>query len=91
MLPEADKHKAYYTYGSYAVWGVTGLLLCCILCNCKNIRIGVKVMKCTAQFIGSTPQVFLVPVLFAILLVVWLFVFVIISLYIVSIGELGPR
>ena len=48
-------------------------------------------MKCTAQFIGSTPQVFLVPILFAILLVIWLFVFVIISLFIVSIGELGPR
>lgn len=54
-LPESDKNKVYYLYGSYAVWGLAGILACCMLCNLKNIRIGVAVMKCTATFIGSNP------------------------------------
>ena len=54
-ISEADKNKKYYLYGSYAVWGLAAALIFCICCNIKNIRIGVAVMKCTAQFIGSNP------------------------------------
>lgn len=43
-----DQYQPYYLYGSYVVWGFTAFLLCCVLCNVKNIRIGVAVMKCTA-------------------------------------------
>lgn len=35
--PESDQYKMYYTYGSYAVWGLCGLFLVCLMCNCKNI------------------------------------------------------
>lgn len=91
ILPADHQYKKYYEIGSYVVWGIGGLLLLCILCNCKNIRIGVKVMKCTAQFIGNTPQVFLIPFIFSAVLLGWLFVFIIISLFIVSIGEMGQN
>ena len=90
-MPADDQYKLHYLYGSYAIWGLCALLLCCVLCNFKNIRIGVKVMKCTAQFIGSTPQVFLVPPIFVILLMIWLVVFIVIVLFVVSIGELTQR
>lgn len=86
FLPSHKNHQIYL-YGSYSVWGITALLLCCIICNIKNIRIGVNVMKCTASFIGSTPQVFLIPPFFIVLMTVWLLVFAIASLYIKSIGE----
>jgi len=52
---DTDEYKLYYLYGSYVVWGISGLLACCVCCNLKNIRIGVAVMKCTAAFLGGTP------------------------------------
>lgn len=53
--PEEEQTKEYYLYGAYVVWGFAAILICCVLCNFKNIRIGIAVMKCTASFIGSTP------------------------------------
>jgi cell division protein FtsW (lipid II flippase) len=87
-LSEADKNKKYYLYGSYAVWGLAGLLLFYVCCNLKNIRIGVAVMKCTAAFIGSNPQVFLVPPVFIVLLMGWFGVWCYIAASIMSIGKL---
>jgi len=45
---ETDKYKNYYLYGSYVVWGLAAIMILCVLCNFKNIKIGVAVMKCTA-------------------------------------------
>lgn len=50
-----DQYKLYYVYGSYAVWGLAGVFLFCLLCNINNIKIGVGIMKCTTQFIAGTP------------------------------------
>lgn len=47
--------------------------------------------KCTAQFVGGTPQIFLIPPIFTIILMVWMFVFIAISLYILSIGTIVQR
>jgi len=47
-MAATDQYQPYYLYGSYVVWGFTALLLCCVLCNYTNIKIGVAVMKCTA-------------------------------------------
>ena len=90
MSPNDDNYY-YYLYGSYTVWGISAVLLCCAICNLKNIRIGVAVMKCTAAFLGGTPQVFLMPIVASAFLMVWLGVWCIISIYIVSIGELKQR
>jgi hypothetical protein len=83
--------KAIYLYCSYAVFGISAILFCCVCFNLKNIRIGVAVMQCTAAFIGGTPQVFLVPPIFIVLLVAWFAVWVVIVMYILSIGELKQR
>lgn len=42
--PESDEYKLWYTYGSYALWGICGLFLLCLLCNCRNIKIGIAIM-----------------------------------------------
>lgn len=88
---ETDKYKNYYLYGSYVAWGFTALLFCCVCCNLKNIRIGIAVMKCTAQFIGGTPQVFLAPPLGVLVVVAWLVVWTVFALYVMSVGEVAPR
>jgi len=45
-------------------------------------------MKCTAAFIGGTPQVFLAPPISAILVIIWLVLWVAIAAYIFSVGEI---
>jgi len=89
--PSEAQTKDYYLYGSYVVWGITALLICCVLCNCKNIRIGIAVMKCTASFIGSTPQIFALPPLSALLVFAWFALWVVIALHIASVGDPKPR
>lgn len=54
-LPDTDKYKQHYEYGAYAVWGICALFVLCVMCNCRNIRIGIAVMKTTAAFIKDTP------------------------------------
>lgn len=90
-MTDTEKYKPYYLYGSYVVWGLAGILLCCILCNLKNIRIGVAIMKCTAQYIQHNPQVFLVPPIGSVIIILWLFVYIIMVAYIVSVGEATQR
>jgi len=55
-MDKLHEEYPYYLYGSYVVAGICVVLLICTLCNFKNIKIGVAVMKCTAAFIGGTPQ-----------------------------------
>lgn len=54
-MSDTEEYKEYYLYGSYAMFGFTVLLACCICFNYKNIKIGIAVMKCTAEFIAATP------------------------------------
>jgi hypothetical protein len=54
-MDKANEQYPYYLYGSYAVAGFCAVLIICAVCNQKNIRIGVAVMKVTAAFIGGTP------------------------------------
>ena len=48
-------------------------------------------MKCTASFIGSTPQIFLLPPIATVLVFAWFALWVVIALYIASVGEKVPR
>jgi hypothetical protein len=73
------------------VAGFCGVLIICACCNYKNIKIGVAVMKCTAAFIGGTPQVFLVPPIASVVVVAWLVVWLYFALHIISVGELKTR
>ena len=66
-------------------------MACCVCINLKNIRIGIAIMKCTAEFIADTPQTFLVPPVAGTLVVIWLTVWIITVLFIASVGELAPR
>lgn len=90
-MADTEQYKPHYLYGSYVVAGISVLLLCCALCNSKNIRIGVAVMKCTAAFLGGNPQVFLVPPVAIVVVLAWMAVYCIAAAYIISVGEIGPR
>lgn len=85
-VKEAEMQK-YYLYGAYAIWGFAGLIFICVCFNWKNIRIGIAVMKCTASFIGSTPQIFAVPPVAILLLMLWFGLWIVIALHIGSVGD----
>ena len=90
-MDDHDENKVYYQAGYITIWVVTGLLLCCILCNCKNIKIAIAVFKCTTQFINGTPQVFLVPPLSAAAIVCWFLLWFLLFVYLASVGTLKPN
>lgn len=75
-----------YKYGAYAAWVFSAILVCCVLANNKNIRIGVAVMKCTAAYIGSTPHVFLVPPIACVVVLSWMAIYCVIAAFIISVG-----
>lgn len=89
-LPEQDEYKNYYVYGCYVVWGLTALLICFLACNCRNIRIGIAVMKTTADFLKCTPQAFLLPPLTAMICFLWLVVWLVTAIFIGSVGKPAP-
>jgi len=51
---DTDYYK-YNLYGAYTLWGIDGAYAIILLCLCNRIRLGVAIMKCTAQFMGGTP------------------------------------
>jgi len=73
------------------LWGLDGLYAFILLCLCNRIRPGVAIMKCTAQFIGSTPSVFLLPLVFSLLCGGWIAAWAFSAVFLFSVGEIEPR
>jgi hypothetical protein len=48
-------------------------------------------MKTTAQFIKDTPQLFILPPITGLLIMVWLIVWMITAFFIASVGDIAPR
>jgi len=80
-----------YLYGSYGVWVIALGLLCCVLCNRKNIQIGVAVMKCTGMYIGNNPHVFLIPPIACAISLLTFFIELYFMANIISVGKPGPN
>jgi hypothetical protein len=87
---DSDYYK-YNLYGAYVLWGIDGTYLLLLLCLCNRIRLGVSIIKCTAQFIANTPTVFIVPVLFSVICAVWIAAWSVTALFLFSVGSLEPR
>jgi hypothetical protein len=85
------KNYKYCEYGAYVLWGLAGAYLLILLCLCKRIRLGVAIIKCTAQFIGSTPSVFFIPLFFVIFIGAWIAGWAFSAVYLFSVGEIKPR
>lgn len=86
-----DQNYKYLLYGAYILWAVAGLYLLILLCLCNRIRLGLSVIKCTADFVNSTPTIFLIPLVFVLIIAAFLVAWVITCLYIFSVGDISPR
>ena len=87
---DTDQYKLYYQIGAYIAWGFAAIVLCCVLCNYRNIQIGLAVMQATSLFINGTPQVFLVPVIGLVFIIGLLGAWVVQMAFLASIGTVGP-
>ena len=47
--------KDIYFGCAIGCWAFAALILLCVMCNWKNIKIGIAVMKATAMFVAFTP------------------------------------
>ncbi len=86
----SDKTK-YWEYGMYGFWIGSGVYALVILFLCNRIRLGVAILKCTASFIGRNPSIFIVPVVFLFLILVWVVVWMFFAIFIYTIGEITQR
>jgi Plasma-membrane choline transporter len=84
-ISTSENYK-YCLYGAYTLWGIDGAYAIILLCLCNRIRLGVAIMKCTAQFIGSTPSVFLIPFVFSLLCAIWIAGWAFSAVFLFSVG-----
>jgi hypothetical protein len=63
MIPPAGESKPtnYRLYASYVGMLVCVIFVCTILCFYSRIRIAIKIMEASADFVTEVPLVLLVP------------------------------
>lgn len=88
---EADKNFEYMTIGSYILWGIGGAFLILLICMWSRIRVGIAIIKCTAQFIQNTWSVFLIPIIFVILAAAWILAWLLAAVFLFSVGDIVQR
>ena len=86
-----DKEYKFFQIAAYTLWGMSGLFTLIVLCLCNQIRLGVAIIKCTAQFVYGTPTVFLVPVWFLISILIYVSAWAISAVFLFSVGTIKPR
>jgi solute carrier family 44 protein 1 (choline transporter-like protein)/choline transporter-like protein 2/4/5 len=79
------------TYGAYALWGICGAFAFVVCICASRIKLAVAIMKVTSSFIGRTPTIFILPVIFFVLCIGWLIFWACLAVYIMSIGQIQPR
>jgi choline transporter-like protein 2/4/5 len=89
--PLTDPTYMYMQYGAYAMWGVCGLFFLVSLCCCSRIQLAVAIMKVTSSFLGRTPTIILMTIIFLILITAWLVGWVFLAVWIMSVGEPKAR
>ena len=71
MTAGEDKPTNYKMYFFYGFLVFTCLLVCTILCLCKKIRIAIKIMETSADFVTEVCYVLLVPPGITITVILW--------------------
>lgn len=71
-------------YTAYVLWVLGGLYLFLVLCFCGRIRLAIAVNKVAATFVAQTPQVMLVPVIQALVAVLWIGLWIFCSSFLLS-------
>lgn len=69
----------------------TGILTLCIAsCMCKRINLAMKIIELAAIYVKDTKSAFVLSPIFLILLLIWFTVWVVTTIFLLSIGEVKP-
>ena len=68
-----SSERTYKVYYGLAItfWVLTLLYAVLVCCCCRAIRIALGIIEATAVYVATTPQIFLIPVVFFFLSVIW--------------------
>eukprot|EP00921_Rhytidocystis_pertsovi_P000886 GHVQ01001531.1.p1 GENE.GHVQ01001531.1~~GHVQ01001531.1.p1 ORF type:complete len:731 (-),score=96.12 GHVQ01001531.1:505-2640(-) len=80
----SESNRAALLYGGYVVWGLGVIFLLSIICMFKKIREGIAIVKTAAMFMYNTPTILFVPLVSFVVNLIYLVVWIIIALYLMS-------
>ena len=69
------------------LWIVSGIYLIILLCCCSRIRLGIAIIEATSQFVAHRFSIFLIPIAFFLITMIWLAFWIISAVYVYSSGE----
>lgn len=81
-----NKHLIYFAFG---LWGLDVILAIVLLCLCQKIKVAVKVIKLTADFVTDVPAVIFVPLVMTVATIVGISAWSYSFGYLASTGEIG--
>ena len=84
MKDGEKKPTNYRLYFSYAGMVICVVFVCTILCFYSRIRIAIKIMEASADFVTEVPLVLLVPPVMSIIIVIWVLVWIYLAVYVYS-------
>jgi len=92
ILPECEDgyaiddetHRDVILYCSYIVWGLGGLWVLVILCLVNRIRLAIALNKVAAQFLSNNPHTVLIPVVQAIVGIIWVLIWCLSATFLLS-------
>jgi hypothetical protein len=86
---DGDTTKDYCLYVAYALFALCAFYLLAVLCCCNKIRLGIAIMTTTTDYINSTTRIFLVPIFFFFVLILWMAYWVVSAIFIYSVGDVS--
>ena len=84
---EGDNTRTVMKWCGIGLWILAGLYFLVLLCCCNRIRLGVAIIEATSQFVANKFSIFLVPIFFVFIIVLWLAYWVVSAVYVYSVGE----
>ena len=84
---ESDNTYTVMKWMAILLWILTGIYFCILLCCCSRIRLGIAIIEATSEFVQHKFQIFLIPIVFFLIIVVWIAYWVISAVYVYSVGD----
>lgn len=72
------------------LWILAGLMLLTICCCWSRIKLGAAITQAASDFVGATPSIFVVPMTFFLVIMVWFLFWIISAVYVYSVGTAVP-
>lgn len=82
-----DNNYQYCMVGAVVTWSITGLYLCCILCQYSHIALGAGILAASSEYLSSNNRIVLLPVFTYLLTIPITAAWAVTSTYLMTIGS----